>query len=826
MSIYKNALISGLVRVFTLPRLSIPLILTLGLTLGAVLTVVSISSTLLYQPLKGVHQEQHLKSLSFDLRISETMSPAFWNFHRLADINEYFGDIGTWAAVNVNTSDISINDVTFGVSHLTASDTILTVFGSKLIKGDGVNIDNPKQYIWISESLWYQAYDSDDNAIGQTIQFNNKTYIIAGVIEDVMAIETSETVLNQQVWLINNLQQIASTSDTGQINGQLDSLFVRTNSPTAVLPNSEQVLAWMEDYINRKFSEPEQFLDFVGNQRKVIESSNYRDQLLGNSQTLLAVLAAAVVGLLVMATLNLLNLFIAHYQSRNKELSMQLTLGASIMRVRLMVICENLPSFIFATVVGLLLSAWLLRSLPIIAAGALPMTEVISIDGPTLLIAGVIVMLLSIIFSQLALVDVDKKALINNLNASGKGVNNQQNQWLSNVLMVVQLSIASVLLTASVMLASQSYHAVYNDLGYDYGNSYEVSMMVDDKALTDKLRDRDGYVGSYSEQLNRQVAQQIEQKVSGAEVIVEGHGPLSDQMRVGAFVHNNDPNNMVLFIRKTINANYFDSYKIPFLAGSALTEEQIQNREPLVIIDEDMAKLLFPGIPYKQIIGQNIVGLGDDGQAILVNGIVGNIITMAGRLNNDNPGAIYITDLGSGTRLTFNVMMPKGKTLDASKLADLHNQFEGLAQAEVRAVHDIWLQQTLNQRISLWIIVTMTALTLLLAAIGVSGLTQMTTFHRKHELAIRMATGAKQSQLLGYILKDASKVLFAGLGLGLVAGVLIYQQVKQQIDLLPSFNWLTMTTLDSALIVIVLLSVIWPAWKVIKNDPMKALREP
>ena len=54
MSLLKKALYQGINRIFSLPRLSVPLILTLGLTLGAVLSVVSISSTLLYQPLKGV----------------------------------------------------------------------------------------------------------------------------------------------------------------------------------------------------------------------------------------------------------------------------------------------------------------------------------------------------------------------------------------------------------------------------------------------------------------------------------------------------------------------------------------------------------------------------------------------------------------------------------------------------------------------------------------------------------------------------------------------------------------------------------------------------
>jgi ABC-type antimicrobial peptide transport system permease subunit len=119
----------------------------------------------------------------------------------------------------------------------------------------------------------------------------------------------------------------------------------------------------------------------------------------------------------------------------------------------------------------------------------------------------------------------------------------------------------------------------------------------------------------------------------------------------------------------------------------------------------------------------------------------------------------------------------------------------------------------------------MTVLTLLLAAIGVSGLTQMTTNHRKYELAVRMATGAKQVKLVQFILKDAFWMLVIGLGLGFIASVLSYQQLEQQIEMLPNFDWLAMSVLDAGLVAIVLLSVILPAWRVIGADPMQALRQ-
>ena len=101
----------------------------------------------------------------------------------------------------------------------------------------------------------------------------------------------------------------------------------------------------------------------------------------------------------------------------------------------------------------------------------------------------------------------------------------------------------------------------------------------------------------------------------------------------------------------------------------------------------------------------------------------------------------------------------------------------------------------------------------------------MTTNQRKYELAVRMATGAKQMKLVGFILKDALWMLLIGLGLGFVISVFVYQALEQQLEILPAFNWLAMSSLDISLIAIVVLSVITPAWRVISTDPMQALRE-
>jgi ABC-type antimicrobial peptide transport system permease subunit len=171
-------------------------------------------------------------------------------------------------------------------------------------------------------------------------------------------------------------------------------------------------------------------------------------------------------------------------------------------------------------------------------------------------------------------------------------------------------------------------------------------------------------------------------------------------------------------------------------------------------------------------------------------------------------------------------MMPEGKIMTRAMIEQqVYRQYPQLTNLVVTSLNNMWQQQTTSQRLSLSVVLIMTALTLLLAAIGVAGLTQITTNHRKYELAVRMATGAKQATLVNFILRDALWMLAIGLGIGFIVSVLGYQPVQQQIELLPEFNWFAMTILDTVLVGIVLISVLIPAWRVISTNPMQALRE-
>jgi predicted permease len=832
MNIFRNAFLAGIGRIFSLPRLSVPLILTLGLTLGAVLSVIAISSTLLIKPLPGVHDEASIETFEYRLNVSETMSISYWNLRRLADFNESFAQLGTWAAIGSSERDVMIDGITYVTTQHTASNTIMDVLGTRLIKGQDVRIENPENYIWISNSFWQGALGGLDAAIGKQLEIDSKQYIIAGVLEDMLATEGTEPILNEQIWLISDLKKLLAEPEVMEIDGRIDALLLKRGSTDAGQVTQAQATAWVEDFIatNSDPAEAPGYLIFMRNTPIDVVTSDYRSKLLGETNELLIALFVAVFGLLIMAALNLLNLFIAHYQGRTKEFAIQITLGASLLRVRTLVFLENLPSFIIAAITGLLITGWVIKSLPALAASNLPMVETIGIDGITIAASFLIVLLLNALFSTLALVDINKQALVENLNSSGKGLQAQSNQWISRGLMVVQLSIASILLTASVMLALQSYEAVYKDLGYRIDNFYEVSFYNSDEAWVTQLADAQEYQGSEYQQLHEAIDKVIESTVVDSQVVINSVGALNNNMR-GNIYYPEGTDQRIIYQGRELSANYFDEFAIPMVAGANLTAAQIANKERRVVIDTGMAEAVFPGVAYEDVIGQSLKLVRDrpDGEVSppdVITGIVLATQSRAGTVALNRMPAVFSTRFSASRNVDVTVKMPPGKALTTAMLAaEMQRQFPRLKDLQVRSLEDIWAEQTLRQRLSLWVVLTVTALTLLLAAIGVSGLTQMTTNQRKYELAIRMATGAKQSALIQFILKDATWMLIVGLSAGFIIAVLGYQSVKEQLDMLPAFSWFAMAVLDLGLVVIVLLSVFVPAWRVVSADPMQALRQ-
>lgn len=821
MSLAIKSINRGFARIFNLPRLSLSLIVALGSTLGAVLCVAAISSALMLKPLPGVSNAHNLYDIELEVTFGGALSLDFITPHALHHANQHFKDVGEWTAIDAVQGDVSINNINYKITTLTARDNAPKVLGNSLLLGKNITTQNLDSHVWLSQSLWKSAYNGLDNVIGKSIVIGNKTYLIGGVFEDTLAINGDQQVLPQQLWFFKDYAQAAPFNNASNIgSGALKNVLLKPFDSNTKLPTDEEIMAWFNGYVDYEISVPH-LKDFIKQMPMTSSITDYRKSFLDTNYYLVIALGITAFGLLIMATLNLINLFLSYYQSRTKEFAMQLTLGASANKLRWLMVLENLPSFALAGVLGTLLGSWLIKALPLFTNNKLPLLNSISIDAFTAALCVTLVTALAGLFGFISLTHIDKKQLQANLSSSGKGTAVQTNHTVSRLLMVLQISIASLLCTGSVMLAKQSFDYVYEDLGFTLKDTRNIEFVVKNKdwlkAMTDaRTENRD--VPEYQSFVDS-IKRDLETRIADSKVLLANEGGiLGGHISLRSEQMTDDPNQQVTYSVKRYDAGYFEAMGIAVLAGTIPSQADISDNTRRYVVGERFAKELYPNQVFSDIIGQAFPF--DETR------VVGAIVEKTGFKNSQIAPTIYTPYLNVMDRMSFTVAIPDDAAIDFEQLkAHFDKNYPDIQLDNITTLTDIWFEMTAQKRLTLYILIAVTLLTILLAAIGINGLTLMTTHQKKYELAIRMATGAKQMALIRFVLKDALPLFIVGLISGFLLSVFGYDWFKENLSLLPDFNWLTLTFLDIGLVIVVLLSVLIPTWRVIRQDPLSALRQ-
>lgn len=821
MRLHINAFKQGISRIFTLPRLSLPLIVTLGLTLAAVLTVMAVANTLLFKPLPDINEE-NLYQVELQMAFNEGLSvPFFSDPRRVASAKSLLSDELSWGYISPGGGTATINSSDIPVTSFSAASGSPEVLGLELITGIGSDSKNAEEGVWISKSLWQSAYGGISDMTGQTIRLEGADFPVFGVFDDLTSMNqvSLSGQLLEQVWQFESLEETLAEPDAIILNlGPIT--FVR--GPARALPSPTDLEQWFVDYVNTEIT-IDRAREFLLSKTVSGEVISYRDAFIGDSQQLVFVLLFAMFSLLIMACLNLLNMFIAHYQSRGKEFAIQICMGSSIAKLRSLVFTENLPMFLMATVLGLLAAGWLIKILPTLAGDNLPLLDQISVDATSVFIGLIVIALINRAFAAISLVDLDKAALTDSLNSSGKGTPAQQKQTVSKLLMIVQLTLACVLLSGAAISVKDSFNNTYTDLGYSMPNAYEVRMDVSDDVWQSSLEDYEQYRGSEWQQLRNDFVQRLS-NLNG-EVFDINALPLTSNVTMSAYP-DPDTGNSVMIRPMMWAEDMLSRFDIALLAGRDLSTEDVDT--PVILISKSFAIDRAGNETWQSMVGKE-VKMGDEPEDIFqVVGIVEDTFPMpTGALNVDAP-EIYFP---SPTRINFNqlsavVIMPQGEILDLDKVEPLLNGMDPrLTELQVDAMVERWNTVTEATRLNMYVVSGLAVLTLVLAAIGVSGLSQMTASQKRYELAVRMATGAKQSRLLQLLVKDSIWILVIGLGFGVLAALGAYEYFVGFFESAPSFDWHATLFINMTLAAVMLISIALPGWIVIRKDPMRVLRE-
>ncbi|RLV61496.1 FtsX-like permease family protein [Parashewanella curva] len=418
MSFYLRAIRLGIIRLFSLPRLTLPVLLTLSLTLAAMLTVVAISTNLIFKPLPDLHNEKDTYKLHFRLKANAGFSLNFMSNVAFANLAEKYQGYGSFASFKAAESNVNLFGTDYPVTHLEATDNFIADVGGRLLLGELPNKDNSAGGVWISQRLWQGVLNGRKSVIGESIKLgkDKKTFLIKGVISNFFSFKKHQK-HQQQVWQFFHLSDHIHQVEDNSFMNEWSTLFVRKNK---MFTDADMTAFWNDYMLTRKqgkFVFPAAMMKTMQREQGI---DNYRDTLLLEQKNMLLFLLATVVILLFMASLNLLNLFVSHYQQRTQELATQVSLGSSKVKLVAMAFCENTPLFLLSAVIGLISTAWLIRLLPDISGNNIEMLHLINIDWQTIMIAVFSVLTINLVFSVISISQFKAKYFYEYLTSGAK----------------------------------------------------------------------------------------------------------------------------------------------------------------------------------------------------------------------------------------------------------------------------------------------------------------------------------------------------------------------------------------------------------------------
>jgi predicted permease len=786
-------------------------VITLALGIGANSTIFSWINSTLLNPVPGVARTSDLVTVMRGER-SEHPTPPFSHLD-YADLRDHSQSLSGLLAYHDDFMSLTGTDKPQRIYGTLASANYFDVLGVRPILGRGFLPAEEQNrggapVVVISEGMWRARFGSDRSIIGRTIQINLQQYTIVGVAPP--DFQGCKTGLRSDVWIPLVMDRLVWGSNRLEDRG------------TFWL----NVLGRLKPGVDRRQAEGE--LNLL--MQQIIEHSRNVDR--GPSQitldplwrspfganvylykTLPMLLALAAV-LLLLACANVANLLLVRSVARRREIAIRLSMGASRWRLVGQLLVESLVLALAGGGGATVLTTWTAGTFAAFFPPTtnLPLTLNGHIDRGVLLATLLISIVTAALFGVLPALRTSSLTPIAVLKEEAGSMSaGLHKSRLSSALVVAQISLSLLLLICAGLFIRSLQNAQRLDPGFDPNHvllaSYELGPV--------------GYSKAQGIAFDRQLLAKLEELPGVESVTLADFSPLNFTIHTD-YVHPDgyvpQPHESMEINRAVVGPNYFRTMRTPLVAGRDFTEQDGEKSQPVAIVNQEFCDRYWPG---QDVIGKRI-------------SVYGQWFTVVGVARN-----------GKYRRLVYPpepvIFLPLFQVYRG--LVMIHARVSGDPQAYApaveRTVHElngdlpVFGVTTLKSSMRLGSIFERLAgtfagafglLALILAAVGIYGVIAYTTRQRTREIAIRMAIGAQQGDVLRLVLGQGLLLTLIGLAAGIAVSLALTRYLKSALFGVTATDVLTYAAVALLLCLVSLVACYIPARRATKVDPMVALR--
>ena len=654
----------------------------------------------------------------------------------------------------------------------------------------------------LGHHVWEGRFGSDPGIVGRTVRLNGAAHQVVGVME-----EGFRFPINHDLW--TNLNLDPDLYERG--DGRTLEVFGRLKEGVSVAEARADLAAVAAGLADR-FPE--------SNEAVGVMVKPYGEEFIGEEAvTLLGVMLAAVFGVLLIACANVANLLLARSATRSKEVAVRSALGAGRFAIIRQILVEVLVLALVGAVLGTLLAAVGVQLFNASIGGTNPPYWLdIRIDFPVLAFVGLVTLIGTLAAGLLPALRSSGEGLGEVLKDSSRGSSSLRMGRLSRVLVVTEIALSCGLLVASGLMIK----TVINLSNTDFGIQQErvlTSRVVLPAQTYEETADRRRFFDELDARISALPG--VEAAALGSGLPVEGSWRMDFELE-GEAPADPDEKRSTRFVQVT--PGYFDVFSVKVLSGRTFTAADREGNLPVALVNRSFAASHFPETdPVGKRIRIEDDGAGDPWRTIV--GVVPDLFVDGPQ--NEFPQGVYIPLAQGDARGVRLIQRTAGPPLNLIPL--LARTVEGLDRDlpvfEAKSMDDLIYQQTWFYGVfgTLFMVFGLSAL--FLASVGLYGVMAFSVSRRTHEVGIRMALGAKASQVLGMVLRQGGWQIGIGIVLGLALASLITRSLEFILFEVNPWDPVVFTGIVAVLAVTGLLACWVPARRAARLSPVEALRQ-
>jgi predicted permease len=794
------------------PGLTLVIVLTLGLGIGATTAIVSVVHAVVFRPLPYAEPDRLVRYYTrFPSMKLEKFALSPPEFVELSHETRAATEFGAWAQNAVN---ISGGPQPVRADAAYTSGRLLRLLGVPPERGrlfdEEATLPGAPRVVVLGHGLWQGAFGGDPGIVGQSLRIDGVPTEVVGVMPAGFEFPERGT----DLWLPLTIDP----ADPGARSSHYLQAIGRLAPGTSVAQARAELDSFMASSVENHKNHP------LHPDRHPLIVGALHEDVVADARPKMMLLLGAVGFVLLIACANIASVLLARAESRHKEVALRAALGAGRGRLVRQFLVESLVLAALGGIAGLVLGDLALRLILTMDPASVPRVQEIGIDRWVLGATTLVALVTGLLFGLVPAIQASRPDLVEALKVSGQRTTAGRNSLrLRRTLVVGEVALAVVLVTGAGLLIKSFARLLDVKSGFEPRGLVTLSLSLP-SATYAKEEDVIAFTGRLQERVRSLPGIADATLVAG----LPPSRPINaNDISFEGLARSQDGPIWNVDYWQVVGDHSFETLRIPLREGRYFTEGDGPGAPLVAIVNEAMARKFWGDVSP---VGRRLRAGGPDQPWLTVVGVVADVkqqgleapvgteLYMLAHQPSATGGPLRDYYLVARTAGPAPLSLVPGIR---SAIAELD---ASLPVADIRTMEDVFRSSVARPRFVMTLLAAFALIAVVLAAVGIYGVLAHTVALRTNEIGVRMALGARRREILQDVVGHGLGLAGIGLALGLGLSLALGRVLESLVFGISTTDPMTLTLVIATVALVALCACLIPAGRAVRVDPMVALR--